>query len=170
MLDYTASKLAAEGAVRTMARFLNLPTIICRLNMQYGPWADCGSPNRRVLDNILKGLPITIPADAKAYFSPIYNDDIIDFTEPCLAAADVPAPIVNWGGDEPVSFEDMGHYMGSLVGVEPIFERRSPYVMPTVITDNTLRKRVAGPCKVHWKDGFKEVVRFAHPEITIRGV
>jgi nucleoside-diphosphate-sugar epimerase len=170
MLDYTASKLAAEGAVRTMARVLGLPTIICRLNMQYRPWADCGSPNRRILDKVLTGLPIDIPADYPAYFSPVHNDDLYRFIEPCLAAAAVPAPIVNWGGDEPVSFEDMALHMGRLVGIEPIFVRRSPYVMPPVITDNTFRKQIAGPCAVHWKEGFKDVVRFAHPDVTIQPV
>jgi UDP-glucuronate 4-epimerase len=172
MLDYTASKLAAEGAVRAMARVLNLPTSICRLNMQYGPWGDCGSPNRRILNNILKGLPIPVPpeGEGQARFSIVYNDDLIDFIEPCLMAADVPAIIVNWGGDEAVSFEEMACRMGAFVGIEPRFETLSPYMIPSTITDNTFRKQIAGPCKVHWKDGFREVVRFAHPEISIRDV
>jgi len=41
-------------------------------------------------------------------------------------------------------------------------------MIPASITDNTFRNQIAGPCKVHWKDGFREVVRFAQPEIQIR--
>ena len=84
--------------------------------------------------------------------------------------AAVSAPIVNWGGDEAVSFEEMARHMGALVGIAPRFETLSPYMIPSTITDNAFRMKIAGPCKVHWKDGFRNVVRFAHPEITIRDV
>ena len=77
---------------------------------------------------------------------------------------------VNWGGDEPVSCKDMALYMGALVGIEPRFEVLSPYMIPASITDNALRKQIAGPCKVRWQDGFRDVVRFAHPEIEIRNI
>lgn len=170
LVDYSASKLAAEGAVRTLARVLSLPTVICRLNAQYGPWADCGLPEAMILRNILAGTPILLPANGPANFSLINNADLIDFVEPCLGAATVPAIIVNWGGDEVLSVEQMALFLGALVGIEPKFERTAIYPVPAMITDNSLRSKIAGPCKVNWKDGLREMVRFRHPEINLRDV
>jgi nucleoside-diphosphate-sugar epimerase len=38
MGHYTGTKAAGEGAVRAMARVLSLPTVICRMDVQYGTW------------------------------------------------------------------------------------------------------------------------------------
>ncbi len=51
-------------------------------------------------------------------YSPIHDDDICDQVEPLLDAATVPATIVNWAGDEPVSVQEYCKYFGELLGVE----------------------------------------------------
>ena len=51
-------------------------------------------------------------------YSPIHDDDICAQLEPLLDAASVPATIVNWGGDEPVSVQEWSAYFGELLGVE----------------------------------------------------
>jgi len=38
MGHYTGTKAAGEGAVRAMALVLSLPTVICRMDVQYGTW------------------------------------------------------------------------------------------------------------------------------------
>ncbi len=57
-------------------------------------------------------------------YSPIHDDDISAQLEPLLDAADVPATIVNWGGDEPVSVQEWSAYFGELLGVERGGRRR----------------------------------------------
>ena len=32
------------------------------------------------------------------------------------------------------------------------------------VLDNTLRKELGGPCKVHWKDGVREALAKRHPD------
>ena len=51
-------------------------------------------------------------------YSPIHDDDICAQLEPLLDAASVPATIVNWGGDEPVSVQEYSAYFGELLGVD----------------------------------------------------
>ena len=56
---YTGSKVAGEGAALTMARVLDLPTVICRLGHQYGNDKDGGLPGI-VLRMMLAGQPIPL--------------------------------------------------------------------------------------------------------------
>ena len=58
-------------------------------------------------------------------YSPIHDDDICAQLEPLLGAASVPATIVNWGGDEPVSVQEWSRYFGELLGVDVEVARRS---------------------------------------------
>ena len=53
-------------------------------------------------------------------YSPIHQDDINTQTEALLDAAAVPATIVNWAGDEPVSVQEWCAYVGELDGIEPV--------------------------------------------------
>ena len=57
------------------------------------------------LDAIAAGEPVHTRWDPMPY-SPIHDDDICAQLEPLLDAASVPATIVNWGGDEPVSVQE----------------------------------------------------------------
>lgn len=68
-------------------------------------------------------------------FNPIHEDDIIAMLPGLLAAATVPATIVNWGGDETTSVDDGG-----------------------IPTDNTRRLEMVGSTKVGWRDGMRRMV------------
>lgn len=48
----------------------------------------------------------------------VHQDDLTAFIAPCLA---IPATTVNWSGDEALTDEDWIGYLGSLVGVDPVF-------------------------------------------------
>ena len=58
-------------------------------------------------------------------YSPIHDDDINAQLEPLLDAATVPATIVNWAGDEPVSVQEWSAYFGELLGVRGGGRRRA---------------------------------------------
>ena len=78
MGHYTGTKAAGEGAVRAMARVLNLPTVICRMDVQYGTYADGGLPVM-FLANIINGVPIVLPKSYDWVKALIHQDDLRAF-------------------------------------------------------------------------------------------
>jgi hypothetical protein len=73
---------------------------------------------------------------------------------------------VNWAGSETVSVEDYCAYLGELVGVEPIFEYTSDAHTP-LWPDVTSMHEVLGPTKVHWRDGFRRMVKACYPDLVL---
>jgi nucleoside-diphosphate-sugar epimerase len=153
---YSISKIVQEGAVRAAARLLGLPTIITRMNSAYGETGGGGLPGRH-FDLIRDGQQVVLRWEPNTY-SPIHDRDIFEQTEALLGAAAVPAPIVNWGGDEPVAAQDWCKYFGELLGVKPdVIVREAPDSQRGVVLDNTKRMAITGPCRVSWREGMKEM-------------
>ena len=111
---YSVSKIAQEAVARYCARSLGLPVTIARMCAAYGEQG--GLPNWH-LDAVATGQPVRTRWDPMPY-SPIHDDDIAAQLEPLLDAASVPATIVNWGGDEPVSVQEWTAWFGELLGVD----------------------------------------------------
>lgn len=164
MGHYTGSKTAGEGAVRAMARLLNLPTIICRLNMQYGTFVDGGLPASH-LRAILTDQPIVLPQSVPFVKAPVHEDDLMDFIVPSLQAAKVPAETINWCGDVVLDWREAVEYMGQLVGKTPIIVADDAFSPAPVAGDAAHRATITGPCKVHWKEGVRRIVEFWEPLI-----
>ena len=161
---YIASKTAQEAVARLCARLFSLPTTIARMNVSYGP--NGGLPAYQ-FDSMLAGQPVQVLADRASVCSPIYQDDIIAQISGLLAAASVPATIVNWGGDDPVDVETYCRYMADLAGLKLEFERLRDGIRHTV-TDNTRRRELAGDCQVKWQDGMRRMIATRHPELKLR--
>ena len=164
METYSISKIAAEAVVRTEARQLGLPTTIARLNVPYG---DNGGWPAFHLECVLAGIPVPVHPDRPNLFNPIHEDDIIATLPALVDAANVPATIVNWGGDEQVALEDWVAELGRLVGREPELVE-TPDTIGGVSTDNTLRLELAGPTTVDWRDGLHRMVTTLHPEALVQ--
>jgi nucleoside-diphosphate-sugar epimerase len=111
---YSMSKIGQEAVARSCARMFNLPVIIARMNASYGP--NGGLPAHHMAA-ALAGNPVVTRWDP-CYYSPIYQDDINTQTEALLDAASVPATIVNWAGDEPVTVQEWTAYVGQLAGID----------------------------------------------------
>ena len=80
-------------------------------------------------------------------YSPIHDDDIQAQLEPLLDAASVPATIVNWTGDEPVSVQEWCAYFGELLGVEAkVVVEEIPGASRGSVADHTKRRSITGPC------------------------
>ena len=147
---YAVSKIAQEAVVRQNARSLGLPTVIARMNASYGPNGGLPALN---LDALLAGNPIVARADPCPY-SPIYQDDINEQVEPLLAAASMPATIVNWGGDEVVTIQEWSAYFGTLIGrPAEVTVTEFPGSHQGMISDPTKRVELTGPCRVGWREG-----------------
>ena len=152
---YSMSKIGQEAVARTCARLFDLPVTIARMNASYG---DNGGLPFLHLQAMLAGQPVVTRWDPCVY-SPIHEDDIAGQTAALLAAASVPATIVNWAGDEAVSVQEWCSYFGELTGVEPTIEvRYPPGTQKGAIADGTRRRSITGPCTVTWRDGMRRMV------------
>lgn len=168
MGHYDGSKLAGEGAVRAMARQLNLPTIICRLGIQYGTFSRGGLLGI-LLKVMLDGHPVPLPKKETHtnIIQPISDDDVVEFLEPLLNAAAVPAVTVNLAGDEVMALEDILEHFGELAGAKPkiVYPDGDVYTYPTVYVDTTLRQKITGPCKVPLREGLTRMYQGMHERL-----
>lgn len=157
---YSISKIAEEGVVRTVCRWLELPTVIVRMNVAYG--TNGGMPAFH-LDAVAAGKPISLRWDPNPY-SPIHEIDICEQTEALLGVASVPATIVNWGGDEPVAAQEWCTYFGELTGKTPqISTNPVPGTQRGVVLDVSKRLAITGPCRVGWRDGMRAMFEHRYP-------
>ena len=153
---YAVSKIAQEAVVRQNARSLGLPTVIARMNASYGP--NGGLPTYH-LDAVRAGTPISARFDPCPY-TPIFQDDINEQVEPLLAAASVPATIVNWGGDETVTIQQWSAYLGELTGrPAEVVVTDLPGSHRGMVSDPRKRAALTGPCRVGWQEGLRRVAQ-----------
>jgi nucleoside-diphosphate-sugar epimerase len=152
---YSVSKIAQEAVARSCARAYRLPVTIARMNASYG---DNGGLLTYHLDWLNAGKDIVVKW-APAMYSPIHQDDINAQTEALLAAASVPATIVNWAGDEPVSAQEWCAYLSELTGRPAnVIVKEVPGGIRGIVLDNTKRLGITGPCTVSWRDGLRRIV------------
>jgi nucleoside-diphosphate-sugar epimerase len=163
---YSISKIAEEAVARTCARILNLPIVIARMNVAYG--ANGGLAIFH-LDSVVTDRPIAVRWDPAPY-SPIFQDDINEQVEAILAAASVPATIVNWGGDEVVAVQEWSNYFGELTGRTPRFELEpAAGTHRGVALDPSRRLALTGPCRTSWRQGMKAAYELRYPDGAFEG-
>lgn len=160
---YSIGKIAAEVMVRYAAQQWNVPATIARLNVAYG---NNGGLPAHHLEAILADQPILLPPEKPNLRSLLHEDDYIGQLPRLLAAAGVPATIVNWGGSEPVSVEDWCAYLGELVGRTPRIVY-SEEAFGGAVLDPTRMHALAGPTRVDWRDGMRRMVEARHPELAL---
>jgi nucleoside-diphosphate-sugar epimerase len=158
---YSICKIAAEAMARFSARQWAMPTTIARLCVPYGdnggwPWFH--------LQMMVAGQPIPVHPEQPNLFNPIHEDDIVAHVPKLLAAARVPATIVNWGGSEAASIEDWCAHMGALTGIEPRFVR-TDRTIGSVTIDPTRMHELLGPTRVPWREGIERMIRTRQPEL-----
>jgi nucleoside-diphosphate-sugar epimerase len=153
---YSISKIAGEGVARACARMFDLPVTIARMNASYG---DNGGLPAYHVDAVLAGRPISVRWDPYRY-SLMHQDDINGQVEALLDAATVPATIVNWAGDEPVSVQEYVAYAAEIAGVDvpPIEVAEQANTLRGSIASNERRLAITGPCRVGWREGIRRVV------------
>jgi nucleoside-diphosphate-sugar epimerase len=158
---YSMSKIGEEAVARTCARLFDLPVVIARMNAAYG---HNGGMVVHYMDAVVERRAITLRWDPNPY-SPIFESDLIAQTAGILSAASVPATIVNWGSDEPLSMQDACRFMGELAGREPDLRvTEVPGAHRGVVIDPTKRLRYTDPCAVSWQDGLRAVFEARYPD------
>jgi nucleoside-diphosphate-sugar epimerase len=151
---YPIAKITSEGSVRAAARMLDLPTTIARMNVGYS-WTGHGGLPVMQYQTFKGGQPWLTPIGYNNIGSPIGGVDIADQAHKLLEIATVPATIVNWGGDDPVTDQQMGEYVAELTGVTARFVE-SPISFDSFWSDNTRREQLIGNCSQHWKEGVRD--------------
>ena len=166
--NYGATKTAAEGVVRTLSLLHSIPAVIGRVNVSYGgPYDDGGLPGV-LLEKVLAREPILLPKDYPFMCSPIHDEDMSRHLEQFVAAASVPALVVNWGGPEAVDMKAMAEHLGRLVGIDPIFAYAPDgFAIPACITDTTIGRQIGMAWTIPWKEGFRRMVQARHPEVAL---
>ncbi|MCL2584203.1 MAG: NAD(P)-dependent oxidoreductase [Streptosporangiales bacterium] len=158
---YSIVKIAEEAVARYCARSFGLPVTIARMGSAYGDRS--GLPSYH-LHAIAAGKPARLRWDPLPY-SPIHYEDITAQIEPLLAAASVPATIVNWCGDEPVSAQDWCAYFGQLLGVPaPVQVEPVDGASLGSVGDTAKRAALTGPCRVDWRDGLRRMAATLYPD------
>jgi len=107
--------------------------------------------------------PIPVHPDKPNLFTLIHEDDIIRSAPALLAAATVPAKIVNWAANETVSIEEWCAYMGELTGLQPQF-MYTEQTIGSVAASNAELQKIAGPTTVHWRQGLQRMIENKNPE------
>jgi nucleoside-diphosphate-sugar epimerase len=158
---YSISKIAAEATARWAARRFELPTTIARLSVPYGSGGGWPAVHLHMMIN---NSAIPVHVDAPSVYHPLHEDDIARMVPRLLAAASVPATVVNWGGDDAVSIEEWCGYMAELTGLEVRFEP-TVHTIDSVQLDLTRMHELVGPTSVGWKDGLRRMVAARHGEL-----
>lgn len=161
MPNYVLSKVAAEAVARTYARTLDLPTVICRLNVPYGD--NGGWPWYHLL-MLSAGIPIPLPPDGFGYHL-IHEDDMIRTLPALLRAAAVPAVTVNWAGSERVTIEQWVGFLAELTGKTPNFALDPSAIEGSPADLTKLTELVGEPTQVTWQVGIRRMVAARNPEM-----
>jgi nucleoside-diphosphate-sugar epimerase len=158
---YSICKIAAEATATWSAVRHQLPTTIARLSVPYG---DGGGWPAIHLEMMRNGSRIPVHTDAPSRYNPIHEDDIIATVPGLLAAASVPATVVNWGGREAASIEEWCAYLGELTGLTAEFEPTDATI-DSVEVDTTRLIELVGGTTVGWREGMRRMVAARHPEL-----
>ena len=160
MATYSISKIAAESAVKYASRRFDVPAVIARLDVPYGPTH--GWPAMMV--TLAKmGIPTTISADAPNTHCFLHDRDMLTSLPYLLEQADVPPPIYNWCAPELVSIEDWTAELTKLTGVEIPLVVSEQCIPPNPVDASKLLGLGWTP-EVDWRDGFREMCATCFPE------
>ena len=151
---YSISKIAGEALARHTATRLGIPTVIARLSVPYGD--TFGWPTFQLM-MIERDIPIPVHPDAPSLYAPLHLDDIVGSLPYLLAAASVPATVVNWGGDDNVAVEEWCELIGGLIDKKPVLHT-DEHAIPSLPLDVTRLHEIGFHSTVPWRDGVRRLV------------
>jgi nucleoside-diphosphate-sugar epimerase len=145
------SKVTLESTARFCAEAFDLPVTIVRPSVPYGLSVDMATV---VLDAVVAGTPVFAANDPQPY-SVIHIDDMCEQIPALLAAASVPATLLNWASDEVVSIQDMAEIASEITGKSPTYQiSNMPGVAKGGVVDTSRVRPIVGACKHSFRDEF----------------
>ncbi|MEO6717427.1 MAG: NAD(P)-dependent oxidoreductase [Novosphingobium sp.] len=151
--NYAASKIGAEYLIKHLSTDYNLPVTIIRIFSFYGPRG--GGVTQRV-DQVAKGLPVSVYPGVRNVHTPLYEDDYVEKTIGCAGIAKVGAEVINVGGSESCTTQEYCQIAGELTGKEPIFVENGRSW--PIWADTTKMEKLLGPSKVSIREGIRRVL------------
>ncbi len=151
--NYAASKIGAEYLIKHLSLDYDLPVTIIRIFSFYGPRG--GGVTQRV-DQVAKGLPVSVYPGVRNVHTPLYEDDYVEKTIGCAGIAKVGAEVVNVGGSESCTTQEYCQIAGDIVGKEPIFVENGRSW--PIWADTTKMEKLLGPSKVSIREGIRRVL------------
>jgi len=151
---YSISKVAAEAVVKFVSRQFEIPAVIARMNVGYGPGG--GLPVMH-LQAIQRGEPVYLHSNKPNLFSPVHEEDYCRQLVKMLGAASTPPLLLNWCGSHLVSAEEWCEYMAELLGTTVRFVYSDDF-FPCTPCDTTLLHQTIGETEVDWRDGIKRLI------------
>jgi len=153
---YSASKIAAEFLLKHLSEDYRMPTTIVRIFSFYGPRG--GAVAQRI-DQVARGLPISVYPGVRNVYTPLYEDDYVEKTIAAVGIASAPAEIINIGGTEPVTTQEYCEMAGEILGKKPVFAENS-HAWP-IWADTTKMVRKLGPNHIAMREGVRRVIEGA---------
>lgn len=115
---YFASKLASEMFSSTYRQVFDVT--VMRFFFMYGPRQRHDMFLPRIVNRVINGEAINISPTGGIRVNPILVDDVANFLESLLGCKT--PPIVNIGGPDVVSIQQIAEHIGHLVSREPMWE------------------------------------------------
>lgn len=119
---YAVSKLAAEHYVRTIGRLWNIETVILRVFNTYGPGQYTPVYRAPVIPALMKqalgGGSMVVFGDGTQTRDFVYVDDVVDALVAAGTAKDVDRAVINVGGGQEISINDLARRIGAVAGRE----------------------------------------------------
>jgi nucleoside-diphosphate-sugar epimerase len=131
----------------------------------YWPWSEHnGFPHTWIIVPQLLGRPVSICMEKPNRFSPIFMPDCVRYSIGLAELPTVPR-LVNVGGPEIASVEDMARISAELLGVDPEF-RDGRESMPTFVCDTSQVEQLLGPPKYNIRTSLEAAVQWhrEHPD------
>lgn len=120
---YGISKYAVEKDLEAAHRMFGLNYTIFRPHNVYGERQNHGDPYRNVLgifiNNIMKGLPMTIFGDGKQTRAFSYIGDVAPYIAKSVETEGTENEIFNIGSDQPVSVLELANLISNAFGMVP---------------------------------------------------
>ncbi len=129
---YAVGKLAAETYVRTIGMLWGIETVSLRIFNAYGPGQQLPASHAPVIPRFLKaafaGASLVIFGDGEQTRDFVYVDDVVDALLAAATAPDIDRQVINVGGGEETSLNELVVAIGQVVGrhLEPIYNTGQP--------------------------------------------
>jgi UDP-glucose 4-epimerase len=137
---YFASKLSAELLSSTYREELSVT--ILRLFFMYGPRQKPDMFLPRLINCILKGEEITINRSGGIRVNPVFVNDVAHILA-SLIDRDLPS-VINIGGPDVVSIQEIANHVGQIVSKVPIFVERNNSTSDVVADITTMKGLTSG--------------------------
>ena len=163
---YSISKIAAESAVRYASRRFEVPAVIARLDVPYGPTH--GWP-KIMLELAQAGIPTRMHPEGPNLHNLLHDDDLLSSLPYLLEQAAVPPPTYNWCNPEQVSIEEWTAELTRLTGVEIPLEVSPACIPPNPIDSSKLLGLGWAP-SVGWREGLRRLAETSFPDLYRQAV